>query len=187
MTSPIHERAELANNHTYWLSKARDLHAAAGALWYCMQNNEAQRIAPSIGLGEAVDMTAATWRVYRMLCGMALELAYKALAVLQRKPVLTVHDLVQLAQHAGVPLLKAKDVRLLHLLTECIVWDGRYPVPKSNDSLEYFAYLTYETLYRKERDGTSVVLKPVEPDPLDWDQFQEFWDQAMAGVEWHAE
>jgi hypothetical protein len=150
-----------------------------------MQNNSSQGIASALGLGEAVDMTAATWRVYRMLCGMALELAYKAIAVAQGKQLLHVHNLVQLAEHAGVPLLKAKDIRLLHLLTECILWDGRYPVPKSADSLEYFVYLTYESLYRKEQTGErSWALKPLDPDPFDWEEFQSFWNQAMACFEW---
>ena len=185
MATPISEHAEIANEPKHWLGKAEDLHAAAGALWYCMQNNSAQGIAPALGLGEAVDMTAATWRVYRMLCGMALELAYKAIAVAQGKQILHVHNLVQLAEHAGVPLLKAKDIRLLHLLTECILWDGRYPVSRSADSLEYFVYLTYESLYRKEQTGErSWALKPLDPDPFDWAEFQRFWSQATAYFEW---
>ena len=185
MATPIGPHAEIANEPKYWLEKASNLHTAAGALWYCMQNNAAQGIAPALGLGDAVDMTTATWRVYRMLCGMALELAYKAIAVVQGKNVLHVHNLVELAEHAGVPLLKARDIRLLHLLTECIVWDGRYPIPKSADSLEYFTYLTYESLYHKEQTGErSWTLKPLEPDPFDWEQFQGFWNQATAFFEW---
>jgi hypothetical protein len=150
-----------------------------------MQNNAAQGIAPALGLGDAVDMTTATWRVYRMLCGMALELSYKAIAVVQGKNVLHVHNLVQLAEHAGVPLLKARDKRLLQLLTECIVWDGRYPVPRSAGSLQYFTYLTYESRYCTEQTGeTSWALKPLDPDPFDWEEFPAFWNQAMVFFEW---
>jgi hypothetical protein len=90
--TPEQEHADWARDPKNWFSRASDLHSAAGALWYCMQNNTSQNIAKSLGLGENIDMTEATWRVYRMLCGMTLELAYKAIAVSKGKPVLQIHD-----------------------------------------------------------------------------------------------
>jgi len=186
MIAPEEEHTQRASEPTYWFNKACDLHGAAGALWYCMQNNGKHNIAWSLGLGDEFDMTVATWRVYRMLCGMSLELAYKAIAVSKSKSVLTTHDLEMLAEHAEIPFLKRKDRLLLGLLSQCIIWDGRYPVPKHHNAMEYFAFLTYESLYRKERIGNLTVLKPLSPDPLDWDQFQAFWQQAVAGFEWHS-
>jgi len=184
MITTAQEHAERASEPMYWFNRASDLHGAAGALWYCMQNDRKQRIGLALGLGEGFDMTVATWPVYRMLCGMALELAYKAVAVSQGKSVLKVHNLVKLAEHAEIPL-NTNDIGLLDLLTECIVWQGRYPVPKEHESMDEFAFLTYENLYKKERTGNLTMLKPLDPNPFDWDQFHPFWAQAVAAFEWH--
>ncbi len=184
--SPEDDHRERSQEPMYWLNKASDLHASAGALWYCMEHQRPQDVAKFLGLDNGLDMTVATWQVYRMLCGMALELAYKAIAVSKGKKVITTHNLVELAEEANVPLYDPKSRDVLELLTGCIVWDGKYPVPKKHETMEEFAYLSYDTLYRKERTGNLTVLKPLEPDPLDWQEFQKFWKQAIAVFEWES-
>jgi hypothetical protein len=79
-----------------------------------------------------------------------------------------------------------KERGILELFTQCIVWDGRYPAPKDAVSLEYFVYLSYENLYRKERCGNTTTLKPIEPDPLSWENYNALWQAALAAYEWHS-
>jgi hypothetical protein len=132
----------------------------------------------------AVNVSGDTWQVYRMLCGMSLELAYKASLVAIGHEIKTTHNLVWLAEQVCLHL-SPKDRGLLALLSECVIWQGRYPCPKDEQSLEYFVYLHYENLFQVVRTGDYIVLKPVEPDPLDWDGYNQLWKSAVAAYEWH--
>jgi hypothetical protein len=103
-----------------------------------------------------------------MLCGMSPELAYKASLVAIGREVKTTHNPVWLAEQVCFSL-SPKEQGLLALLSECVIWEGRYPCPKDEQSLEYFVYLHYENLFRKVRTGNLTILEPVEPNPLGWE------------------
>lgn len=61
--------------------------------------------------------------------GIALELALKALAIAKSKEFETNHRLNDLALLVGIKITKNQECTL-ELLSELIVWSGRYPVPK---------------------------------------------------------
>ena len=162
----------------YWFNKASDLRGAAASLMFCMDNQGKYEIAEKMNLGKGFDLSVATYNVYRMLCGMSLELLFKAIIVAKMKNVPKIHNLEELAVKAELKYSK-KDKAILAILTECIVWGGRYPVPKSHEISDYFAWLTYENLYKKVPLGKNgTILKPIEPNPLGWKQFNNLWDQA---------
>lgn len=175
---------KLLGNATYWMDKAASLRASAGAVWYCL-SGRSEEISSALGAEIPVDFSRGSWQVYRLLCGMSLELAYKAILVALQRPVPATHDLVHLAELAEIKLTKSES-GVLELLHQCIVWEGRYPVPKNPAALEYFVYLHYENLFRPERKGNLTVLKPKEPDPLDWTEYNQLWEQAHAAFEWHS-
>jgi hypothetical protein len=163
---------------TYWSNKASDLHAAAGAIWHCMQDENSKNVATALGLGRGFSMPIATLPVFRMLCGMALELAFKAVIVsLGDKPP-PKHDLLNLARLARVNKLTKREAGVLGLLTEYIIWDGRYPVPKSSDFMEKQDALARKTLFRATRMTKLTVLSPIAPSPLSWEEFQKLWSKA---------
>lgn len=166
------------------MEKSASLRAAAGAVWFALEPGRSESIAPTLPAEVPIDFTVGTWQVYRLLCGMSLELAYKAALVAQGLKVPPTHDLVKLAELAGAHVTK-KEHGILELLHQCVVWEGRYPVPKHPDSLEYFVFLHYENLYRPVRTGNAVIFKPVEPHPLDWDEYNKLWEHAHATFEWH--
>jgi hypothetical protein len=62
----------------YWMTKAEALRASAGAVWYCQQAMPDSEFFERLATEPAVNVSGDTWQVYRMLCGMSLELAYKA-------------------------------------------------------------------------------------------------------------
>ena len=167
--------AERSREPNYWFNRASDLHASAGAVWYAIHNNENDHITESIGLGAGFDLMASTWPVYLMLCGMSLELALKAVIVSRGGAPKATHDLVLLANQAGVEVPREQEGLLL-FLSECVIWAGRYPVPKKVDDLEYFTFLHYENFFVKEINGNTTTLKPKKPYPLDWPQFQRLWN-----------
>jgi TPR repeat protein len=57
----------------YWFSKASDLRGGAAVLWASM-NSESRKIPIELGLGEGFRMSVALPSVYRMVCGMSMEL-----------------------------------------------------------------------------------------------------------------
>lgn len=176
--------ARMSKEPKYWIDKARSMHAAAGAVWYCTQVEKPENVANTIG--GSPDFSCGAWQVYRMLCGFSLELAFKAILVVRREPVSTTHDLVRLADESVV-MYTDKQKELLALLTECVIWEGRYPVPKRHEDIDRFVFWHYETLFRKVRMGErSWTMEPIEPHPLDWDQFNELWQRAEAAYDFFA-
>lgn len=61
--------------------------------------------------------------------GIALELALKAIAIAKSKKFETNHRLYDLCMLIGLKITKNQECTL-ELLSELIVWSGRYPVPK---------------------------------------------------------
>ena len=181
MVTDAEIHAERSQEPNYWVNRASDLHASAGVIWYAIHNNANSQITESVGLGRGFDLMAGTWPVYLMLCGMSLELALKAVIVSHGESPRATHDLVQLADQAGVAV-EQDQKGLLHFLSECVIWAGRYPVPKKSDDLEYFTYLHYENFFIREKRGNTTYLKPKQPYPLDWPQFQVLWNAIIEEV-----
>lgn len=152
----------------YWYNKAADLRGSAGVLWSSMGDERSAEIVKELGLGKGFRIEAATGSVYKMLCGMALELIYKAITVAKGKePNTRSHKLTSLALDAGVSYLK--DVEgLLDILSESISWDGRYPVPqkKKKKDMKRLNELKKRHLYEKRSYGEVNVLVPNHA--LDW-------------------
>lgn len=160
--TPEDDLAHILVSSQYWIDKAKALRASAAAIWYFIDSDPPPDLS-ALGTDPPVK-TTGIWYVYRMLCGMSLELAYKASLIAMGEKVKATHDLTWLAEQV-FPSVSRKERGILELLTHCIVWDGRYPAPKDALSLEYFVYLSYENLYRKEHQGNMTTLKPIEPDP----------------------
>jgi hypothetical protein len=176
--------AHILTSPQYWIDKSKSLRASAAAIWHCIASSPPLDLSAALVTEPPIDPTGI-WYVYRMLCGMSLELAYKASLIAMGQRIKTTHDLTWLAEQV-LPSVSRRERGLLELLTQCIVWDGRYPAPKDPLSLEYFVYLSYENLYRKEVTGNSTTLIPIEPNPLNWENYNSLWQSAIAAYEWHS-
>jgi len=69
---------------------------------------------------------------YYYNAGLSLELFLKAIAVAQAKEFETSHRLGDLCKLVGIQLSKDQETTM-ELLSEIIVWSGRYPIPKKED------------------------------------------------------
>jgi hypothetical protein len=145
----------------YWYNKSSDLRGSAGALWISRQKAFSTAIVKKLHLGEGFSMGAATPSVYLMLCGMSLELLYKAILVATRQKVPHEHILVKLAKLAGVSV-GADETALLRILTESIVWDGRYPVPKTVASFDELRKLRSKHLWESKPLGPRGGFSPFQ-------------------------
>ena len=119
-----------------------------------------------------------------MLCGMALELLLKAIVVADdREPRQNTHDLAELWRDARVPLSRDK-TGLLGILSEAIIWYGRYPVPKRAEHFKKLAKLQREQLYSKVPIGkTLAMLRP--NGALRWESFNKLWSLASKAYQNH--
>jgi len=174
----------LLSNPQYWMNKAEALRASAGAVWYCRHTMSNEELSEKLETELTVNISGDSWQVYRMLCGMSLELSYKASLIAMGKKIQKTHNLEWLAEQVCFQLSN-RERGLLALLSECVIWEGRYPAPKDEQSLEYFVWLHYENLYRKVRTGNHIVLKPIEPDPLDWESYNELWKTSVNAYNFH--
>jgi len=166
----------------YWFSKASDLRGGAAVLWTSI-NSTSREITADLGLGSGFRMDVALPLVYRMLCGMSLELLLKAVIVAHRKEVKTIHLLGELAADAGVEYTP-EQFELLQILTEAIVWDGRYPVPTEKQKFhwEKLKGLEEAQLFDKVAIGDTGLMVLRRNDDLDWDSYNELWHIAFANL-----
>ncbi len=75
------------------------------------------------------------WAAYKMLMGMSFELLFKAHCVGASIEFKSTHDLVALARMANLSISKDEE-RVLKVLSEYVIWDGRYPIPKKPEYLK---------------------------------------------------
>ena len=115
--------------------------------------------------------------VYLMLCGLSLELIYKAILVVRKQSVPSKHILKNLANSAGIQSDRRKE-DLLSILTEAIIWDGKYPVPKDEQHRKMVELSKIENrslVDYVEWKGTTI---PKPNKELGWDSFNELWTEA---------
>lgn len=105
----------------YWHNKSHDLLVSARILWKAMQGNK--------------ELQFNCWATYKMLMGMSFELLLKAYCVCAEIEFKPTHDLVVLARTANLPTSKEEN-KILKILSEYVIWDGRYPIPKTPEKLK---------------------------------------------------
>jgi hypothetical protein len=157
----------------YWYNKASDLHGAAGALWSSMLRPDGDAVAEGLGFPQGFKFGIACHPVYHMLCGMALELLLKAILVARGEEPKAIHNLVALTESAGIPLTNTQ-AGLLRILSESIIWAGRYPVPKQEQHYHQFVQLHYDHLYDPVPTDSKIKLRRPNGN-LDWTSFSELW------------
>lgn len=170
---PFEDRFERAYRAPlYWRNCSTDLLGSAAAVWAAIDSNIGDNIVAKCDLGQGFDLSIAGRPVYEMLCGMSLELLYKAIAVVRRKDIRHQHNLVKLSEHVGIEL-DSQEQGLLKILTEAIVWSGRYPIPKRRDQWEGTISLREKHLFKKTPSSGLAILSPNED--LHWDSFHKLW------------
>jgi hypothetical protein len=160
-----------------WYNKAADFRTAAGAVWVAIQDEKPD---PRLGFADGFRMSAACPLVYRLLCGQALELCLKAVVVANGEEPEQTHQLDKLSHRAGV-IYDERGMGLLRVLSDAIVWLGRYPIPTGSDSkarkkCSLATSKIDESLFDRKPLGTFAVLSPNHA--LDWVGFSQLGDVA---------
>ncbi|MBI2471037.1 MAG: hypothetical protein HYV59_07320 [Planctomycetes bacterium] len=174
----MREKAPLA-----WFNKSSDLRASAGAIWICMGIEQSKEIVEQLRLGDDFRLNIACRPVYRMLCGMSLELIFKAIIVAKGNKVEHTHDLVDLALKSNIKYDKRKQ-GILKIFSESIIWDGRYPVPRAKGKDRDKANDVIKAKMAELNDLYRTCASPRRNNALDfgsfldWNYFNEIWSEA---------
>ncbi len=142
----------------YWHNKSNDLLLSARTLWVAMEQN--------------VSLEVNCLSTYKMLMGMSLELLFKAHCVGECISYGPTHDLVLLAKTANFAMSKDEN-RILKVLSEYILWGGRYPTPKKFEHLESHWKNQSKVLNDKKKLGNLEV--QVLNNKLDFESLLPLW------------
>lgn len=156
----------------YWHNKSNDLLGAAGLVWIGMDTTEG-REQERLGLPDCYSFKVACPSVFRMLCGMSIELLLKAIIVQHGNKPEKTHKLEALANQAKLSVTPTQE-QLLRVLSESIFWDGKYPVPLKKPDFDSAKERELEVLTEKVPLGTFHVLRPNHA--LDWENFLNIWN-----------
>lgn len=163
---------ELNNHPNYWYNKASDLHAAAGAIWYSMDTNRNSLIVNELGLGDWFSMSLACRPVFEMVIGYSFELLYKAIIKSISKQFGHIHILGDLAKLAEAELSEY-EMEIMKYLTECVIWEGRYPIPKTSQTFKSHSLNAMNLLF-DEIDCGTIKLKKYNG-IINWDELNVIW------------
>lgn len=144
----------------YWFNKATDLFSSARILWENMNKN------------------FTCWETYKMLMGMSFELLFKAIAIKKEITLRHSHNLIILAKEAGINLSN-DEKELLKVLTEYIIWAGKYPTPKDESSLQN-AWECENNFIHDAIDCMGIMELSTYNHKLDFKYISEVWRKYVA-------
>lgn len=146
-----------------WQMRARELFAAAQAVWLAGEVNDGTRT----GLH-------TLYRPAQLLMGLALEVALKGLLV-ERDPTLVsggkiealkTHALPKLFRMANIPLKDGEEeLNLTRKLSDAVEWVARYPIPGNASQLKNPKHGSTDTMIRND---------------LDFERFEALWRKVCA-------
>jgi hypothetical protein len=114
-----------------------------------------------------------------MLWGMALEALLKAVVIEKSKEIQFTHNLIELSVDAGIEFSDDQK-KLLKVLSEAIIWHGRYPVPKKEVHWDNYIELSRDVLFDKVPFSPGSSLKVYTPnDCLSWESVDELWNPIL--------
>ena len=157
------------NSPEWWRGKAAALYGAA-AIVRAYDNHEIGGLPDTYELGFGAIFIEP---VYRMLCGMSLELIFKGILVARNEKIRKTHRLADLAKHAGINT-SAATTNYLNFLTHSVTWEGRYPVPLTAEE-----WLDEGGLHSEiSGSGKSKEILERKEAAIGWDAFDRVYKEA---------
>ncbi|MBI1751678.1 MAG: HEPN domain-containing protein [Acidobacteria bacterium] len=98
-------------------------------------------------------------QVYYYSAGISLELALKAIIIAKSESFDKIHKLNELLDKAGLEVNEDQECTL-ELLTEFIIWGGRYPTLKEEQRWhDYYDHILEKHIVREQEDNLGRTLK----------------------------
>ena len=114
----------------WWYNKASQLHASAAIVWHFgVDNRVPDSIKKELGFPAGFSLQVSCYPVFPLLCGLAIETLLKGIVTSSGAEIKFTHDLVDLAEATTLELDEVLK-KNLRFLSENVIWNGKYPVPK---------------------------------------------------------
>lgn len=138
-------------NSSFWYQKSVALYASASLIAEARQNREDKEFLESLELKGDYSVSIGCEHPYLMLMGLSFEVILKAICIETSSKFLQVeHDLQKVAKSAGIQLSN-KEATQLRLLSDFVLWDGRYPVAKKPSQMKQHWNSTRKKLWKTEK------------------------------------
>ncbi|MBE4039690.1 hypothetical protein HJ123_22745 [Vibrio parahaemolyticus] len=140
-----------SENSSFWYQKSVDLYASASLIAEARQSREDKAFLKSLELKGDYSVSIGCEHPYLMLMGLSFEVILKAICIKTNSEFSQVkHDLQEVAKSAGVHLSK-KETTQLRLLSDFVLWEGRYPVAKKPSQTMQHWNSTRKELWKTEK------------------------------------
>lgn len=157
----------------YWLNKSSDLRASAGIIWLNLKNEK--NIVKKLGLGAGFSLSVC-YPTFELLCGLSLELIFKAVIVANGKhEVPNSHSLSSLAKLADLDYIPEIQ-KLLDVLSESVIWFSKYPIPTKPKTMVKNYYLRRNYFFDSKKIGSLKIF--FGKNHFDWKIFNNIWEKA---------
>ena len=156
----------------YWINKAFDLKWSAWVIWLGIENNTELL---ELWFSRWFDSRIACFNSFIMLFGLSLELLLKGIIVQNWWISPNSHKLKNLSEKAKIDYNKS-DIELLNLLSEWIMWYGKYPTPIKED--EYDNFLKTSKEYFWEEKWYFFIKKR----QIGWNECEHLWKKAYSSL-----
>lgn len=163
----------------WWFNKANDLRGATAAIWDARERNP-DTLREKFGMGEGYSFSVALPPVFAMNAGLSIELLLKAILVADLKgdfeKLPHTHDLHALANKAGVlKLLNENQHSLLQILSEFILWIGKYPVGRTEGKTEASMHVMGKMMRVISPDSKLNIMVSNGNTWPNWDNYNALW------------
>lgn len=132
-------------------------------------------------LNEREDDFPADTRPFAFNAALSLELIFKSILAYKELQIPTGkrgHDLRLLSSDAGIALSENQKLTL-ELLTQTIIWSGRYPTPNNSELWNEYQDRIFEShVVRGKIGNTYQVIANPDTFP-DWKNYRQIWDLSV--------
>lgn len=121
-------------------------------------------------------------RPFALNAGLSLELMFKSILAKNKLCIphgMDGHDLNALSEKAGLKFSSNQKLTL-ELLTEAIVWSGRYPAPKKEQRWDDYQDRIFEAHVVRQTMGTVSSAKANPSTFPNWENYSAIWEACLA-------
>ncbi|PJE55834.1 MULTISPECIES: HEPN domain-containing protein [unclassified Marinomonas] len=116
---------------SFWYQKSVSLYASASLIRDGMNSSKEREFIKGLGLKSEFSLELGCLDNYLMMFGLSYEVMLKAICIEKSINFEKSHKIQELAEQAKIVLIENESL-LLKLLSEYVIWEGRYPVPKNH-------------------------------------------------------
>jgi hypothetical protein len=121
-------------------------------------------------------------RPFALNAGLSLELIFKS--ILAKKDIripqgIDGHDLSALSEKAGLKFTSNQKLTL-ELLTEAVVWSGRYPAPKKEQRWDDYQDRIFEAHVVRQTVGNVSSARANPGTFPNWENYSKIWEACLA-------